>query len=195
MQIVAICFRLRSTDLRIGMLQNEGLDQKHQLLSAGVQVFPCGESNPFLQVVKSRRPKANPSPAKEALAAGKSVVVDNTNADATTRRIYIDLANGFGYPTRCFYFTASEERCVHNSASGSLGHRLSDVIPARTSLELPSACTQRGSRNPVKTKGSPESSRFPSLLSSMTRSFDACGAFITSDDDWKSLPYGRKERN
>ena len=53
---------------------------------------------------------------KEALRAGRSVVVDNTNPDPETRKMYIDLARDFGYPSRCFYFTASEDLCLHNCA-------------------------------------------------------------------------------
>ncbi|RAH72675.1 putative DNA 3'-phosphatase Tpp1 [Aspergillus aculeatinus CBS 121060] len=54
--------------------------------------------------------------AKEHLAAGKSVVVDNTNADAETRAQWVAVAREFKVPIRCVYFTASPTLCRHNNA-------------------------------------------------------------------------------
>ncbi|KAL5363801.1 polynucleotide kinase 3 phosphatase-domain-containing protein [Aspergillus floccosus] len=54
--------------------------------------------------------------AKEHLAAGKSVAVDNTNADPETRSHWIDVAKEFRVPIRCVYFTASQDLCRHNNA-------------------------------------------------------------------------------
>ncbi|PYH46094.1 putative DNA 3'-phosphatase Tpp1 [Aspergillus saccharolyticus JOP 1030-1] len=54
--------------------------------------------------------------AKEHLAAGKSVVVDNTNADAETRAHWVEVAREFKIPIRCVYFTASPTLCRHNNA-------------------------------------------------------------------------------
>jgi bifunctional polynucleotide phosphatase/kinase len=38
--------------------------------------------------------------AREALQAGRSVVVDNTNRDRKTRKLYVDLAKEQGVPAR-----------------------------------------------------------------------------------------------
>ncbi|KAL4808536.1 polynucleotide kinase 3 phosphatase-domain-containing protein [Aspergillus unguis] len=54
--------------------------------------------------------------AKEHLAAGRSVVVDNTNADIDTRALWIDVAKEFKVPIRCVYFSAPSELCKHNNA-------------------------------------------------------------------------------
>ncbi|OJJ02937.1 hypothetical protein ASPVEDRAFT_42469 [Aspergillus versicolor CBS 583.65] len=54
--------------------------------------------------------------AKEHLAAGKSVVVDNTNADVDTRSQWVDVAKEANVPIRCVYFSAPLEVCKHNNA-------------------------------------------------------------------------------
>ncbi|OOF96995.1 hypothetical protein ASPCADRAFT_205751 [Aspergillus carbonarius ITEM 5010] len=54
--------------------------------------------------------------AKEHLAAGRSVVVDNTNADPETRAHWVQIAKEFHVPIRCVYFTASPALCRHNNA-------------------------------------------------------------------------------
>lgn len=38
--------------------------------------------------------------AREALEAGRSVVVDNTNRDRKTRKFYVDLAKELDVPAR-----------------------------------------------------------------------------------------------
>lgn len=52
---------------------------------------------------------------KEALAAKKSVVVDNTNPEASTRALYLRLAKDAGVPVRCFYFGDNEDLAQHNN--------------------------------------------------------------------------------
>jgi len=42
---------------------------------------------------------------KAAMEAGKSVVIDNTNRDGATRKLYLDLARKYGYSARCFWIT------------------------------------------------------------------------------------------
>ncbi|KAG0172213.1 hypothetical protein DFQ30_010907 [Apophysomyces sp. BC1015] len=52
---------------------------------------------------------------KAALASNKSVVIDNTNPEASTRTLYIKLAQLAGVPVRCFHFTADEHLSRHNN--------------------------------------------------------------------------------
>ncbi|GIK06854.1 hypothetical protein Aspvir_002506 [Aspergillus viridinutans] len=54
--------------------------------------------------------------AKEFLAAGSSVVVDNTNADPNTRAEWVRVAKEFNVPIRCVHFTSPLELCKHNNA-------------------------------------------------------------------------------
>jgi bifunctional polynucleotide phosphatase/kinase len=51
--------------------------------------------------------------AREALAAGKSVVVDNTNPEKKTRQDYIDMAKEHKYPVRCFFFDVPKPIAFH----------------------------------------------------------------------------------
>jgi len=49
----------------------------------------------------------------EALENGKSVVVDNTNPNASSRKQYIDAAKKHGVPVRCFIFKVDEKLAKH----------------------------------------------------------------------------------
>ncbi|KAF6764952.1 polynucleotide kinase 3'-phosphatase [Ephemerocybe angulata] len=51
----------------------------------------------------------------DAVKGGKSCVVDNTNKDAATRKLYIDIAKKNKIPIRCFYFTGSIDLAWHNN--------------------------------------------------------------------------------
>jgi len=51
--------------------------------------------------------------AQEALAAGKSVVIDNTCPDVATRSEYVNLAKKAGVPCRCFLFDLPKEVSEH----------------------------------------------------------------------------------
>ncbi|KAL0947240.1 hypothetical protein HGRIS_013361 [Hohenbuehelia grisea] len=53
--------------------------------------------------------------AETALGSKKPCVIDNTNRDTRTRKAYVDLANQFGVPIRCFHFTGSMELAWHNN--------------------------------------------------------------------------------
>lgn len=53
---------------------------------------------------------------RQSLQAGKSVVVDNTNRNVTTRSHYIEIAKELGnVQVRCVFFDVSEELCWHNN--------------------------------------------------------------------------------
>ena len=51
----------------------------------------------------------------EMLKRGSKVVIDNTNPDVESRYRYIELANKFSIPVRCFNFTTPLEHCKHNN--------------------------------------------------------------------------------
>lgn len=53
--------------------------------------------------------------AEEALEAGKSCVIDNTNRDVQTRKHYLNIAKRLQVPTRCFVFHGSMELACHNN--------------------------------------------------------------------------------
>ncbi|KAF8436933.1 polynucleotide kinase 3 phosphatase-domain-containing protein [Boletus edulis BED1] len=71
--------------------------------------------------------------AEEALKAGKSCVIDNTNRDAPTRKLYIDLAKKVGVTARCFLFEGSMDLAWHNNLYRAYNQPSSktrrDVIP------------------------------------------------------------------
>ncbi|KAL4911682.1 polynucleotide kinase 3 phosphatase-domain-containing protein [Aspergillus aurantiobrunneus] len=67
------------------------------------------------QDVLKSRPKCI-KVAKEHLAARRSVVVDNTNADLDTRSQWVDVAKELNVPIRCVYFSAPSALCKHNNA-------------------------------------------------------------------------------
>lgn len=54
--------------------------------------------------------------AREYLQEGKSVAVDNTNADPETRKHWIELSKQLKIPVRCLLFTADLKLCEHNEA-------------------------------------------------------------------------------
>ncbi|PLB46952.1 polynucleotide kinase 3'-phosphatase [Aspergillus steynii IBT 23096] len=75
---------------------------------------PLGYERVNQDILKTR-PKCIKA-AKEYLAAKKSVVVDNTNADPETRGHWVEVAKEFNVPIRCVYFSASPDLCRHNNA-------------------------------------------------------------------------------
>ena len=54
------------------------------------------------------------------ISEGKSVAVDNTNADPATRAVWTQLAQDKKIPIRCVYFTASPKLCEHNDTVRAL---------------------------------------------------------------------------
>eukprot|EP01027_Heterolobosea_sp_BB2_P014464 GEZU01020775.1.p1 GENE.GEZU01020775.1~~GEZU01020775.1.p1 ORF type:complete len:257 (+),score=90.15 GEZU01020775.1:693-1463(+) len=51
--------------------------------------------------------------AREAIDAGKSVVIDNTNPDKASRAEYIAIAKAKNVPVRCFLFKVDQELAEH----------------------------------------------------------------------------------
>eukprot|EP01116_Phalansterium_solitarium_P020680 TRINITY_DN6162_c0_g2_i1.p1 TRINITY_DN6162_c0_g2~~TRINITY_DN6162_c0_g2_i1.p1 ORF type:complete len:264 (+),score=82.16 TRINITY_DN6162_c0_g2_i1:296-1087(+) len=51
--------------------------------------------------------------AEQALAAGRCVVVDNTNPTAEVRKLYINAARARGVPARCFVLNTDRELAEH----------------------------------------------------------------------------------
>ena len=57
-----------------------------------------------------------PAKCKKCLKAGKSVIIDNTNATIKARGEYIKIAQQFKIKIRCFYFVMSIEQAKHLNA-------------------------------------------------------------------------------
>ncbi|TDZ39419.1 Bifunctional polynucleotide phosphatase/kinase [Colletotrichum spinosum] len=58
--------------------------------------------------------------AKEHLSAGRSVAIDNTNADPETRAVWVQLAEKHQIPIRCVWFKTPLIVCEHNDAVRSM---------------------------------------------------------------------------
>ncbi|MCJ1379392.1 hypothetical protein MMC17_002493 [Xylographa soralifera] len=58
--------------------------------------------------------------AFDSLSSGRSVAVDNTNADPGTRACWVELAQKIGVPVRCIFFTATTKLCEHNDTVRAL---------------------------------------------------------------------------
>ncbi|KAH0290265.1 PNK3P-domain-containing protein [Aureobasidium namibiae CBS 147.97] len=67
--------------------------------------------------------------ARELLEDGKSVAVDNTNADVKAREYWTQLANSLEIPVRCVHFTAPSTLCEHNDAFRSIGGQQLEMNP------------------------------------------------------------------
>lgn len=66
--------------------------------------------------------------AKLVMSQGKSLVIDQTNPDVVARKIWIDLANEYGYVVRAILMTTSRELSKHNNYFRYLTSGI-DVIP------------------------------------------------------------------
>ncbi|SPO27344.1 related to bifunctional polynucleotide phosphatase/kinase [Ustilago trichophora] len=51
----------------------------------------------------------------DTISCSTSCVVDNTNRDRATRKLYIDLARNLDVSIRCIYFDVPKSVCVHNN--------------------------------------------------------------------------------
>ncbi|KXJ96665.1 polynucleotide kinase 3 phosphatase-domain-containing protein [Microdochium bolleyi] len=58
--------------------------------------------------------------AAEHLVAGRSVAIDNTNADPDGRKEWVDLARSRGVPIRCVWFKTPFALCEHNAVVRAL---------------------------------------------------------------------------
>ncbi|KAF2863936.1 PNK3P-domain-containing protein [Piedraia hortae CBS 480.64] len=58
--------------------------------------------------------------AEDFVRQGKSVVVDNTNADVETRRKWVEWARAQSVPVRLIHFTAPTRLCEHNDTVRAL---------------------------------------------------------------------------
>lgn len=67
---------------------------------------------------------------ENALDAGSSAVVDNTNRDVKTRKYYVDLARRHKVPIRCVLFEGSFELAWHNNL-----YRAYNLPPSKASKE------------------------------------------------------------
>lgn len=56
-----------------------------------------------------------------ALESGHGCVVDNTNRDVATRKVYVTLARKLGKRIRCVVFDVDKERCNHNNLFRAYG--------------------------------------------------------------------------
>ncbi|CAF9914539.1 hypothetical protein IMSHALPRED_001936 [Imshaugia aleurites] len=91
--------------------------------------------------------------ASEMLAVGKSVTIDNTNADQETRAVWVQLAHKFAVPVRCIHFLAHAKLCQHNDTVRALS--ASRFNPERRSILPHSAFAGFASRfkEPKLTEG------------------------------------------
>ncbi|KAJ4146205.1 DNA kinase/phosphatase Pnk1 [Fusarium falciforme] len=62
--------------------------------------------------------------AREHLQEGRSVAIDNTNADPDTRTIWVELAKKFGISIRCVWFKTPIALCEHNDAVRAMNKSL-----------------------------------------------------------------------
>ncbi|KAG9318286.1 polynucleotide kinase 3 phosphatase-domain-containing protein [Chiua virens] len=72
--------------------------------------------------------------AEEALKAGKSCVIDNTNRDTATRKCYVDLTKKVGVPARCILFEGSMDLAWHNNIYRAYNQASSDRIQPQRDL-------------------------------------------------------------
>ena len=80
--------------------------------------------------------------ATQCLEDGKSVAVDNTNADVETRAAWIALARRMKVPVRLVHFTASAKLCEHNDTVRALGGTLVG-LSLEVTEEVVETCEQR----------------------------------------------------
>ncbi|KAI4807134.1 PNK3P-domain-containing protein [Aureobasidium sp. EXF-8845] len=88
---------------------------------------PLGYERVNQDILKSIQRERCLRVARELLEDGKSVAVDNTNADVKAREYWVDLAKSLELPIRCVHFTAPSKLCEHNDAFRSMGGQALEV--------------------------------------------------------------------
>ncbi|KAI8819324.1 polynucleotide kinase 3 phosphatase-domain-containing protein [Fimicolochytrium jonesii] len=112
--------------------------------------------------------------AEESLLAGKSVIVDNTNPDPATRKLYFQLADKCArrlgkdkIPLRCFHFLADAQVCAHNNEFRTyMGNRDRDGnwIDPRGIPKPFSAASRKNDKSSSKdTSGQPQVHKLPGI--------------------------------
>lgn len=89
---------------------------------------PAGYMHVNQDVLKTRAKCAKT--VRDILQSGHSCVIDNTNRDKATRRVYVDLAREFNVSIRCFIFTGTIELAWHNNL-----YRAFNLPPSLTAKE------------------------------------------------------------
>ncbi|KAF5330357.1 hypothetical protein D9619_005663 [Psilocybe cf. subviscida] len=74
---------------------------------------------------------------KEALADGKSCVIDNTNRNVATRKLYLDACKAAKVPSRCFLFEGSMDLAWHNNLYRAFNMPPSSIKPGAERSLLP----------------------------------------------------------
>ncbi|GIV97341.1 MAG: hypothetical protein KatS3mg057_1998 [Herpetosiphonaceae bacterium] len=76
---------------------------------------------------------------EEHLAAGRSVVVDNTNVLRAERAVYLEIAQRYHVPARCIFFATSLKDALRRNAARQGRARIPDVavIAKYKALEPP----------------------------------------------------------
>ncbi|TGO43984.1 hypothetical protein BCON_0675g00010 [Botryotinia convoluta] len=87
------------------------------------QLEPLGYARVNQDILKTERDKCF-KVAGQYLDEGKSVVVDNTNADRDVRSKWIALAAKHSVPIRCVHFLTSVQVCEHNDAVRALNETM-----------------------------------------------------------------------
>ncbi|EEP77071.1 conserved hypothetical protein [Uncinocarpus reesii 1704] len=72
--------------------------------------------------------------ADEYLKGGKSVAVDNTNADPETRAHWIELAKKYNVPIRCIRLSTPQSICKHNNAVRAANPKIESLNPENRTL-------------------------------------------------------------
>jgi predicted kinase len=81
---------------------------------------------------------------EEALGAGRSVVVDNTNATQADRKALIDLGRAFGARILGYYFESRLADCLERNRHRTGKERVPDVVLYITRGRLTRPCLAEG---------------------------------------------------
>ena len=110
---------------------SNALKQREKCIKAATALLEQGTS-----VVVGRSSR---NPARQRLH-GKSKLTrtpDNTNADAETRAVWVNLAKERNVPIRCIHFTAPAKVCEHNDTVRALNLSSEVSSSARGTVQVP----------------------------------------------------------